>query len=152
MFVNDYIQQHDDICYCEAIIYPDGSIEDAQPSHVEKLISICEESRQEINNKMPFDASPLAWLVDYTKCVSLWYNSCYLPENLTNQQIATITELIKNNIISNQYLGIMSKELSITNRNKNYANGGNFYEIKKRKFIFTEDLNKNIKGVNYEEN
>ena len=53
--------------------------------------------------------------------MSLWYNSCYLPENITDQQINTITELIKNNVIANSYLGIMSKELSIINRNKHYV-------------------------------
>ena len=144
--------QHDDICYCEAIIYPDGSIEDAKPSHIEKLISLCEESREEINYKMPVDASPLAWLVDYTNCVSLCYNSCYLPENITDQQINTITELIKNNVIANSYLCIMSKELSIINRNKHYIATGDFYDIEKCEIMFTENLENNIKGVNYEEN
>lgn len=45
MNIDGYIKNHTDICYCEAIIYPYGTIEDAIPSHVMKLCEIYNSSK-----------------------------------------------------------------------------------------------------------
>ena len=136
MLVKDYIIQHNDIYYCEAIIYPDGTIEDARPSHIEALLKATNEDREIINEKMPIEASPAAWLVDYTGCIAIWYNDALLPESFNAKQASTISKLITNNIVKNPYIGYMHKEMSIIKRNKHYLETGEFYEVNKIEIPF----------------
>ena len=132
MNVLDYIKQHNHINYCEALIYPDGTIEDARPSHTEALIRATHENRDIICEKMPISASPAQWLVDYTGCVAVWYDFAYLPESLNDSQIQTIMELVEAKILSNCFVGYMDKELSIIKRNQIFSETGEFYDIDKR--------------------
>ena len=135
MNVENYINKHTDINYCEAIIHPDGTIEDARPSHIEALILYSNETKDELSEKMPMEASPISWLVDYTGCVSLWYDTCLLPETLNSLQLSTIKELIKNKIIKNPYIGKMLKEKSIIERNQRYIQTGEWYDIEQQEII-----------------
>lgn len=98
MDINEYLETHkDQYNYCETIIYPDGTIEDAHPSHTEKLISIaCNQNslkREELYELLPISAGPAEWLVDYTNCCAIWYGFGMLPENITKQQFDTINKL-----------------------------------------------------------
>ena len=85
MTAKEYVKQHKHIYYCEAIIYPDGSIEDAVPSHSEKLYSVAMSmlgvSRSELYTRMPMIASPVHWCVGATKCIAVWYE-CGVCENI----------------------------------------------------------------------
>ncbi len=101
MDIDDFIENHTHINYCEAIIHPDGSIEYARPSHVETLIRITGEDREVIYKKMPITASPIFWLIDYTRYISVWYDGYVKPDTCTKEQEESIKKLIDNNIIIN---------------------------------------------------
>ena len=66
------------INYLEVVIFPDGHIEYAVPSHQEKLIKVCQDmlgvSRDELNKMCPkeyyFDF--MVWLCNISGCVSVW--------------------------------------------------------------------------------
>ena len=136
MTVQEFIKQHNHVNYCEAIIFPDGTIEYANPSHIEKLIQITNEDRDDLSIKMPWDASPVPWLVDYTGCVALWYEFCYLPESFNIKQSFTISELLKADIIANPYIGNMLREKAIIERNRHYAETGEFNEVESKTIPF----------------
>ena len=136
MTVTEFIKQHNYINYCEAIIFPDGTIEYANPSHVEKLSKITNEPREELANKIPIEAGIVAWLADYTGCVVLWYDFCYLPETFNTAQAFTIAELLKEKIIANPYIGHQLREKAIIERNKKYLETNEFEDIERKKIPF----------------
>lgn len=132
MDIKEYINTHKDyINYCEAIIYPDGSIEDAIPSHTEKLIEITKEDRDILCDKMPIEAGPVAWLVDYTNCCSVWYNMGMLPENLTKEQEYTIEKLKEHGILSSDFVATKNFEMRICNFHKIMLTSNDENEIKR---------------------
>lgn len=87
--------------YFEAILFPDGHVEYAVPSHQEKLIGICQEklykTRQEIADMCPeeYYGDFIVWLCNISGCVSLWDNFMMKSdcEPLTNAQYNTLVEL-----------------------------------------------------------
>lgn len=89
------------INYLEAIIFEDGHIEYAVPSHQEKLISILSrmenKSRQQIIDETPpeyyFDW--LNYLIYQTKCVSVWFDFIMTPDTVSEAQNDTIIKLIE---------------------------------------------------------
>lgn len=95
----DYIMQHKHICYCEAILFPDGTIEDAQPSHTERLIAITQIPREELWERIKTWENPLEWMCNYTGCISIWYNMYYATNKPTNKQINTLRVLIDNKVV-----------------------------------------------------
>lgn len=99
------IQKHKDtyVNYLEIVIYPDGHIEYAIPSHQEKLIKIAchinNWNRSELNTKCPkeYYCDFLTWLCNITGCISVWDQYIIIPESgITKQQYQTLLEL-KNN-------------------------------------------------------
>lgn len=111
MNVKEYIEQHTDKNYCEAVIYPNGDIEDAIPGHTYKLMSITNKSGKELNKLIPNTAAPLDWLLEYTECVCIWYDF-FKYDSLTNEQLNTIQELVNNNILANLTTGYRTDEYS----------------------------------------
>lgn len=109
MNVKDYINQHDAINYCEAIIYPNGDIEDANPSHIYKLINVTKLPQKTINILMPDNAAPLEWLLGFTGCVSIWYD-LFKYDSITDEQLNTIQELVNHNKLFNGIIGIHTDE------------------------------------------
>ena len=90
--------------YLEVIIFPDGHIEYAIPSHQEKLINICME-KLHITRQQLFDLCPpeyyadfIIWLCTISECVSVWNDFIQKSDTikLTSKQIETLT-LLKNN-------------------------------------------------------
>ena len=87
--------------YLEVVIFPDGHIEYAVPSHQEKLIAICQNklnvSRDELNAMCPpedyFDF--IVWLCTMSGCVSVWSNFITKSDTipLTDEQNKTILRL-----------------------------------------------------------
>ena len=107
---DDFIRDHWHINYCEVIIYPDGDLEYAVPSHVEALVRIAGESRDSIDNKMPITSSPIKWLVSYTGCVAVWFNFYIVPEEYTEKQKTTIRKLIDSGAIDVNSVCKVSRE------------------------------------------
>ena len=96
-----FIKNHKHICYCEAIIDKDGKIAYVRPSHVETLIRETGKSRDEINNLMPLDAAPIKWLIDYTGCVSVWYDYFIIPtQGLTKEQEIALKQLSATDVVN----------------------------------------------------
>lgn len=141
MKIDKYIEEHNKkkiVGYCEAIIFPNGDIEDAIPSHTYKLIAISGKSQDEISEIMPMEAGPVAWLVDYTNCVSVWYDFGMLPENLTQEQEKTLQKLIDNGVISYDFKAVKNFEMKICNLNKNMREAENEEEFKIAKKEFDD--------------
>lgn len=111
MNVEEYIKQHDAINYCEAIIYPDGTIEDAIPSHLDKLKKITNMPRKVLYKMMPENASPIDWLLGYTKCVAVWWG-LFKYDSLTQEQLNTIQELVNHGIMHELVRGFETDEYS----------------------------------------
>lgn len=93
--------------YLEVVIFPDGHIEYAIPSHQEKLIAVCMKelgiSRDELTNRCPkeyyFDF--LTWLCNVSHCVSVW-SGCIVKSDtvpLTKEQRDTIRLLQKEDLL-----------------------------------------------------
>lgn len=97
------IEQHKKtfINYLEVVIFPDGHIEYATPSHQEKLIAICMDelgiTREELNKRCPkeyyFDF--MTWLCNVSHCVSVWNEYIVKSDTvpLTQEQRNTIYDL-----------------------------------------------------------
>lgn len=74
------IEQHKQhyVNYLEVVIFPDGHIEYAVPSHQEKLIAICMEqlgiSRYELERMCPAEyyGDFQTWLCMISGCISVW--------------------------------------------------------------------------------
>lgn len=118
MNVQEYIKQHKHKNYCEAIIYPDGSIEDAERGHVYKLIDASGLGKDTIDKMMPIFASPIHWMISYTKCISLWYHF-YIYNEITDDQQLTINELKNHGIIHPDSVGKFTDEYNVCERIKN---------------------------------
>ena len=65
------------IGYCEILIFPDGNISLARPSHTETVFSYYEKknhiTRDEIHKEIPDYCRPLQSIIDTEKLVSVWY-------------------------------------------------------------------------------
>lgn len=77
--INTFINEHKHVYYCEAIIYPDGDITYAVPSHQQSLISITEKDMNYLMDIMPISAAPTEWLIDYTGCIAVWFEGFMVP-------------------------------------------------------------------------
>ena len=96
----EFIENYHHINYCEVIIHPDGTIEEARPSHLESLIRYMNLPREVIYELMPISDSPISWLVRKTECVAVWYEHQLLPfEEITKAQQYVLKELSNANKI-----------------------------------------------------
>lgn len=103
------IEQHKKhyINYLEVVIFPDGHVEYAIPSHQEKLIQICQDkldiSRYELERMCPRDyyGDFMTWLCNISGCVSVWNNYIVQSDKLpmTTYQKTTIEELIDEKLL-----------------------------------------------------
>ena len=87
--------------YLEVIIFPDGHVEYAIPSHQEKLIKVCcnklNVSRDELNDMCPpeYYCDFIVWLCHVSECVSVWNNFIVKSDknDLTIEQLETLRKL-----------------------------------------------------------
>ena len=87
----DFIKSYDKINYCEGILYPDGTIEEAIPSHLIKLCEIYDNTKgmKEIEKEIPIDVLPLDWLLCKCNCVAVYYRTIIINDHyqqLTREQ------------------------------------------------------------------
>ena len=105
MKVEEYIKQHTSINYCEALIFPNGDIINATPSHIEALIKQVTYDyslrRDKLVEMIPCDASPLHWIIDRYNYGCIWYNSAIVSIDHTKAILNTIQKLIDVNILHN---------------------------------------------------
>lgn len=97
------IEQHKKyyVNYLEVVIFPDGHIEYAVPSHQEKLIAICKEklkvTRDELNDMCPkeYYCDFITWLCTMSECVSVWNDFIVKSDSIpmTTNQVKTLQQL-----------------------------------------------------------
>lgn len=89
------------IHYLEVVIFPDGHVEYAVPSHQEKLISICMEELK-ISRETLYDMCPeeyyfdfMVWMCNLCKCIVVWTDFYKKSDKhaLTNAQWNTLNQL-----------------------------------------------------------
>lgn len=96
--IEQFIKEHVHINYCEALIDTTGMIWYATPSHFEALIQESGQTREWIDQEMPITASPLDWLVDYTRCVVVYTDFYKMPGAYTQAQQEAVIKLIFNGL------------------------------------------------------
>ena len=86
------------ICYCEVVIWPDGKIEYAVPSHQQKLIDCYAQiegiSHEEAYQQCKDDWSLYDSLMKKTGICQIWYDHVYNEVPLTDAQLKSINMLI----------------------------------------------------------
>lgn len=96
------IEQHKKtyIHYLEVIMFEDGHIEYAVPSHQEKLVKVLcdklQKTRQQVFDMCPdeyaFDV--ITWLCNMTGCVSIWTDGYEAPQYpITDEQLVMLKKL-----------------------------------------------------------
>jgi len=124
MTVEEYAKQHTDIYYCEAVILPDGGVEDAIPSHQMKLLSLegvpnvadyFETSEyKELHKRIPMSADPMRWMCEDLGVVCTYYASLMVPLHYTSSQVESIVKLIETGCIAAKPRIEVAKEKSHT--------------------------------------
>lgn len=111
--------------YLEVIIFKDGHIEYAIPSHQMKLVDIyCKENnitRNELYAIIPITEAPNDWITYNLGLIQVWYNFIRRPIDITKEQEKTLKRLVKEKCINpeyrsfvifkNKYENICSKEI-----------------------------------------
>lgn len=111
--------------YLEVIIFKDGHIEYAVPSHQMKLVDIyCRKNnitRDELYKIIPITEAPNDWITYNLGLIQVWYNFIRRPINITKEQEETLKRLVQEDciyptyksfaIFKNEYGNITSKEI-----------------------------------------
>lgn len=104
----------------EAIIYPNGEIAYARPSHIEAMIAYSKVPKRKIEFEyMPISASPIKWLTGFTNCIPVWGAGFYETYNMTFEQKEMINELVKRKLIRARTLDYIKEgETHILNQDR----------------------------------
>ena len=104
-------QTHSDnfFYYCEVVIYPDGLIEYAVPSHERKLIAVFAKQKgmsleEAIEFCRNFGIDYFEYLMHETGICFVWYDHLYNGTNLTKEQNKAISKLLLYKCISDECL------------------------------------------------
>ena len=113
----EFLKNYKHICYFECIMYPDGTLEEAVPSHMYKMCEIYDNTKSimKISEEIPIYLSPLTFMLRKTECCALWYNSIMIDERyqkLTEMQRKNINILREKGYISipDNFIDIMDKK------------------------------------------
>lgn len=104
--------------YLEVIIFKDGHIEYAVPSHQMKLIDIyCKEkniSEDKLYEIIPLSDSPVSWIIHNTGLISVWYDFI-MYSTITEEQKASLQKLINTKCINSSYRELIISRNSFGN-------------------------------------
>lgn len=88
----------------EAIIFPDGDIRFAQPSHLQIMERIYKKAHgcttDELYVIMPESASPIMWLTEYTGCICIYPDGYYIPSVISKKANRTLKLLFIDGFIA----------------------------------------------------
>ncbi len=96
------------------------------PSHIYYILGCLEESKDEIDSKMPLSADPLLCLVDYTGFLSVYTDFCYAPLDISDEQLESLIMLQKFGRIKNPYIIYKANEKGICD---SINNSENIFEV-----------------------
>lgn len=92
------------IDYCEVILWPDGKVEYAMPSHNEALIKAYANkhniARDDVVEKFYNNFDCYEEMMRDTGIVQIWYDRLYNCTNLTHEQLDALGTLLEYNCIS----------------------------------------------------
>lgn len=104
--------------YLEVIIFKDGHIEYAVPSHQMKLIDIyCKEkniSKDKLYEIIPLSDSPVSWIIHNTGLISVWYDFI-MYSTITEEQKVALQKLINTKCINSSYRELIISRNSFGN-------------------------------------
>lgn len=90
----EYIDSHrQEEAPCECVILPDGSVEEPEPSHIEKLTLLSGKDKLALNRLMEKNMEPLFFMVEYTGCMLVWSTRVVTPSHPTPQQEDSLERL-----------------------------------------------------------
>ena len=96
------------ICYCECIIWPDGKIEYAVPSHNEALLKAYAHkhglTRDEVMKMFYNDFDAYDTMMKDTGIIQVWYDQIHNIQKLTPAQNDAVGKLLQYNCISDKCL------------------------------------------------
>lgn len=136
----EFLKNYKHICYFECIMYPDGTLEEAVPSHIYKMCEIYDNTKsiQEIEKDIPIHLNPIEFLLRKTNCVALWYNNIMI-----DGRYQQLTEIQKRNIkILNEKRFINLSDKLIEQYDKSYKDYQDFLNSQPeeiRKLILERD-------------
>lgn len=105
MTVIEFMNAHrEDEDGCECIIFPDGTIGEPVPSHINCLLEIAGADSAFLHSQMEKSMEPLFWLVEYTGCLSVWQTRVVAPSVMTGEQTAALEELCDAALVSPKYV------------------------------------------------
>lgn len=106
MKVIEFIHAHqeDETDKCECIIYPDGSVDEALPSHINKLIEITGRDSSWLHAQMAKGMEPLFWLVEFSGCLAVWQTRVVSPAKPAQVQLDALEELRDGALLAPRYL------------------------------------------------
>lgn len=104
-----FVLNHKHICYCEAIILPDGRIGYIQTSHQNCLIKLyMNKFKYSYDTAMivteKYIANFMEHLLGELNVVSVWYNTIMYANEMTEEQIRTIQLLEQGNVLSKKLI------------------------------------------------
>lgn len=101
----EFIENHNRIrlvAYCEALIYPNGDIQYAIPSHTKAALRLYARKIKvpmyDVMNHISIQDYSESWLLKETGCIFLWYH--YYAGTPNEKQMQTIKKLIKAKIVA----------------------------------------------------
>lgn len=123
--VMEYIKQHDDKRYCESLVFPNGKIMDAIPSHQQALINLSGKTMDELKEICPLRASPLHWLSEHLNIAVVWYEQVLFPIGYTKNHISTIQTLQQYNVL----YSVLNVGVAFEKTHVNYLENCNIDEL-----------------------
>lgn len=100
--IEDFIENHKHIRYCEAIIYPDGRIGYVNPSHLYSMMREIHPDTNVVYEMMPVCEIPLYWSVNKSQCIAIWYDGYIIPNDPTEKSLETFNILKESNVIDKE--------------------------------------------------
>lgn len=120
MTLEEFLKHDNNKYYCEIVIKPDGTIEYAEPAHLYKMIRLSGYSKEDLNLKIPTNASPIHWMCEFTGTGCIWYNTFIMPNGITIEQINTMEGLAEAGKIHHDSSGTITSEMSLCNAMLNH--------------------------------
>jgi len=99
MDAETFATTHDRICYCEALIKPNGMVTYAVPSHQQALLRLYMEkynlTEDDVWNELNVEDSPNEIMAEDLNIVQVWYDFYVPTQNMTPEQVSSINILKK---------------------------------------------------------
>ncbi|GAA0071739.1 hypothetical protein UT300003_32640 [Clostridium sardiniense] len=105
--VEEFIENHRHINYCEAIINKNGKVCYVKPSHTYTLERMSGIDRNILyKEKISIYDSPLHWLLNYNKAIAIWSNGFISNKEPTKESVDALKKLIEAELVRENNLDL----------------------------------------------